>query len=212
MTVMNPDEAIELNRLFRSGLRGATAGSGGGELGGAEGSYGGGNGGGDGNGYGRGGYGFANAAVAAVGRGGGGVGSITGSGDGGWGSLGGGFVGGGFMAGRGAGRADDDVATIGAAWRNSAGQGNAAMERFPLATSGSASASAVDKSLTEIDEDGEEEEECEEVELGDGGDDIESILDPSEKKCKPKAEDGESSEDEPTGSEALAAEVDFPFG
>merc|ERR1712241_1207229 len=56
------------------------------------------------------------------------------------------------------------------------------------------------------DEEGEDEEECEEVEDGDGdGDDIESILDPSEKKCKPKAEGG--SGDEPTGSEALAAEV-----
>ena len=39
--------------------------------------------------------------------------------------------------------------------------------------------------------------------------DIESILDPSGKKCKPKAEGGESSDDEPTGSEALAAEVGF---
>jgi len=57
-------------------------------------------------------------------------------------------------------------------------------------------------------EGGEDEEECEEVESGDGdGDDIESILDPSGKKCKPKAEGGESSDDEPTGSEALAAEV-----
>ena len=59
-------------------------------------------------------------------------------------------------------------------------------------------------------EGGEDEEECEEVESGDGdGDDIESILDPSGKKCKPKAEGGESSDDEPTGSEALAAEVGF---
>ena len=59
-------------------------------------------------------------------------------------------------------------------------------------------------------EGGEGEEECEEVESGDGdGDDIESILDPSGKKCKPKAEGGESSDDEPTGSEALAAEVGF---
>ena len=56
---------------------------------------------------------------------------------------------------------------------------------------------------------GEDEEECEEVEEGDGGDDIESILDPSAKKCKPKAEGG--SGEEPTGSEALAAEVDFSF-
>ena len=56
---------------------------------------------------------------------------------------------------------------------------------------------------------GEDEEECEEVESGDGGDDIESILDPSAKKCKPKAEGGLG--EEPTGSEALAAEVDFLF-
>ena len=60
-------------------------------------------------------------------------------------------------------------------------------------------------------EGGEDEEECEEVESGDGGDDIEDILNPSGKKCKPKAEGGESSGDEPTGSEALAAEVNFPF-
>jgi len=56
-------------------------------------------------------------------------------------------------------------------------------------------------------EGGEDEEECEEVESGDGGDDIEDILNPSGKKCKSKAGDGESSGDEPTGSEALAAEV-----
>ena len=63
----------------------------------------------------------------------------------------------------------------------------------------------------EANQDGDiDEEECEEVESGDGdGDDIESILDPSGKKCKPKAEGGESSDDEPTGSEALAAEVGF---
>ena len=53
-----------------------------------------------------------------------------------------------------------------------------------------------------------DEEECEEEELGEGGDDIESILDPSEKKCKPK---GGSEEDELSGSEALAAEVNVPF-
>jgi len=56
-------------------------------------------------------------------------------------------------------------------------------------------------------EGGEDEEECEEVESGDGGDDIEDILNPSGKKCKSKAGDGESSGDEPSGSEALAAEV-----
>ena len=91
------------------------------------------------------------------------------------------------------------------------GDGEAAEEDGEGADEDGEDEEAAEEDEEGADEDGEEEEECEEVELGDGGDDIESILDPSEKKCKPKAEGGESSEDEPTGSEALAAEVDFPF-
>ena len=57
-------------------------------------------------------------------------------------------------------------------------------------------------------DEGEGEEECEEVESGDGGDDVMSILaEDGGKKCKPKSGDEESSGDGPTGSEALAAEV-----
>merc|ERR1719167_1347577 len=87
------------------------------------------------------------------------------------------------------------------------GDGEAAEEDGEGADEDGEDEEAAEEDEEGADEDGEEEEECEEVELGDGGDDIESILDPSEKKCKPKAEGGESSEDEPTGSEALAAEV-----
>merc|ERR1719167_95593 len=87
------------------------------------------------------------------------------------------------------------------------GDGEAAEEDGEGADEDGENEEAAEEDEEGADEDGEEEEECEEVELGDGGDDIESILDPSEKKCKPKAEGGESSEDEPTGSEALAAEV-----
>merc|ERR1712038_1158126 len=102
------------------------------------------------------------------------------------------------------------ILLLSAAWAQEE-SGDGSGDEAEAETEGEAEEEGGEEGDGEADEGGDEgegEEECEEVESGDGGDDVMSILaEDGGKKCKPKSGDEESSGDGPTGPEALAAEV-----